>query len=209
MEKLDLTKKYKAYFSAKTKPEVIDVERARFLSILGQGDPSGTDFADHIQALYATAYAVKFLFKAVEKDFTVSKLEGLWWYDEVKYKGYTMGDAAGKIPREEWHYRLLIRIPEYVGSEVVANAIKTAVEKKGIVLAKEVTFFEMEEGKSVQMMHIGPFSTELETLQQMEVMIRENNFLRNGLHHEIYLSDFRKTDPDKLKTILREPVRNG
>jgi hypothetical protein len=205
MDKLDLTKKYKRYFTAKATPEIIKVEPAQFLSITGKGDPSEPAFANNIEALYSTAYVIKFAFKAKGMDFVVSKLEGLWWYDEKKYPGKTM-ETAVDVPRSDWQYKLLIRMPEYISEPDVTNAKEIVLTKKNIPLAKEVAYFEMTEGKSVQMLHVGPFSTELETLKKMGAFITANNFAKNGLHHEIYLSDFRKTEPGKLKTILREPV---
>lgn len=207
MEKLDLTREYKTYFTAKTKPELVEIEPASFLSITGKGDPSGKDFGDRIGALYATAYAVKFIFKSLKQDFTVSKLEGLWWYDEEKYNGLTISEAPDKIPRSEWEYRLLIRMPDFVIQKEVSSAIKTVLEKKKIELVNEIKLVHMNEGKCVQMLHVGPFDKEHETLKEMHAFIMQNNLQRNGLHHEIYLSDFRKTAPDKLKTILREPVK--
>jgi len=205
MDKLDLTKKYKSYFTAKATPEIIDVEPASFLAITGKGDPSDQAFANNIEALYSTAYTIKFAFKSKDQDFVVSKLEGLWWYDENKYPGKTM-ETAVDVPRSDWQYKLLIRLPDYISEPDVTNAIETVVTKKNITLANEVSYFEMREGKSVQMLHVGPFSTEIETLKKIGAFITANNFARNGLHHEIYLSDFRKTEPAKLKTILREPV---
>ena len=205
MDKLDLTKKYKPYFTAKAIPEIINVEPAQFLSITGKGDPSAPEFAHNIEALYSTAYVIKFAFKSKGMDFVVSKLEGLWWYDEQKYPGKTM-ETAVEVPRSDWHYKLLIRLPDYVREPDVITAIETVVTKKNITLANEVKYFEMTEGRSVQMLHVGPFSTELETLKKIGAFITTNKFAKNGLHHEIYLSDFRKTEPDKLKTILREPV---
>jgi hypothetical protein len=207
MDKLDLTKKYKTYFTAKTKPELVTIEQAHFLSIQGKGDPSGQPFANRIQALYATAYVIKFIYKARNSDFTVSKLEGLWWFDESRFPGTNMETAATAVPRSEWEYRLLIRMPEFVTAQDVETAAETAMNKKNIPLAAEVTYFTMSEGKSVQMLHVGPFATELETLKQIGAFCDANKLARNGLHHEIYLSDFRKTAPEKLKTILREPVK--
>jgi hypothetical protein len=207
MEKLDLTKKYKSYFTAKPKPEVVEIGKAHFISIQGKGDPNERPFAERIEALYPVAYAIKFAFKEKGKDFTVSKLEGLWWYDEKKYQSKSMTDTTVEIPRSEWEYRLLIRLPDFVTKKDFEKAVKAVVEKKNLSLAKELEFFEMNEGKSVQMLHVGPFSTEPETLKHLEIFINENKFERNGLHHEIYLSDFRKTKPEKLKTILREPVK--
>lgn len=207
MEKLDLSKKYKSYYSAKTTPELVIIEKAQFISIVGKGDPSGKPFADNIEALYSTAYSIKFAYKAQNSDFVVSKLEGLWWYDENKYSGNTMTNAPVEIPRSEWEYKLLIRMPEFVTKSDVIAAIATVVEKKELALAQQVAFYEMEEGKCVQMLHVGPFATEPETLAAIGKFIEANKYARNGLHHEIYLSDFRKTAAEKLKTILREPVK--
>jgi len=206
MEKLDLAKTDKTYFTAKKTPHVVDIKPAQFLSLRGKGDPSGKEFSDHLEALYPVAYTIKFAFKAKKKDFVVSKLEGLWWYDEEKYRGKTI-DTAVDIPRSEWEYRLLIRLPDFVTKKDVESAIKAVVEKKNNELANKVEFFEMNEGKCVQMMHIGPFSEEPVSLKIMGEFMKEKDFRRNGTHHEIYLSDYRKTEPAKLKTILREPVK--
>jgi len=207
MKKIDLTKTYKTYFTARTKPELLEIEKANFISITGKGDPSGQAFLDKIEALYPVAYTLKFDFKAKDKDFVVSKLEGLWWFDENKYATSTMATAPVDVPRSEWEYRLLIRLPDFVTQKDFEKAIEKAFEKKKLQLMKEVTYFTMTEGTSVQMLHIGSYATEPETLKKIGDFIEENNLKRNGLHHEIYLSDFRKTVPEKLKTILREPVK--
>lgn len=207
MEKLDLAKKHKEYFTASTKPQIIEFYEAQYLSILGKGDPSSSEFSNDIQALYTTAYAVKFLAKASGNDFVVSKLEGLWWFDEEKYKSFTISDAPQKIPRSEWEYRLLIRLPDFVSADMIEKAKQTALEKKGISKANEIALFKLKEGKCVQMMHVGSFASEPETLLIMDKFMKEKGFHKNGLHHEIYLSDFRKVSEDKLKTILREPVK--
>lgn len=207
MEKLDLAKKYKAYYTAKPKPEIVDIEKARFLSIAGKGDPNEAAFATSVQALYTTAYGVKFACKAKGNDFVVAKLEGLWWFDEKQYANVSMEDAPVKIPRSEWNFRLLIRLPVFVTKSQVDAAIQNAVDKKEIALASQVHLFEHTEGRCVQMLHKGPFSKEPETLSIMLKFIAEGRFQKNGFHHEIYLSDFRKTPPEKLRTILREPVK--
>ena len=206
MEKLDLTKLYKNYYKAKTKPELVSVEAAQYLSIVGKGDPSGADFAKNIAALYTVAYVIKFMCKAEDKDFVVAKLEGLWWYDENLFKGISMMDAPAQIPRSEWHYRLLIRLPEYINAAHIAMGITAAIDKKNVAAAKNVELYLIGAHKAAQMMHIGPFDKEVETLLQIKDFMQMNNLTRGGLHHEIYLSDFRKTAPDKLKTILREPA---
>lgn len=205
--KTDLTKHYRSYYRAKNKPELTIVEAAHYLSIAGKGDPSAPGFAGSTQALYATAYALKFMYKAKNLDFTVPKLEGLWWFDETLYKGISMNEAPKKIPRSEWEYRLLIRLPDFVQASDIPKAKGAALSKKAIPGIASVEAFEMEEGKAVQMMHHGTFDKEPETLLQMQAFIEQHGFQKNGKHHEIYLSDFRKTAPEKLKTILREPVK--
>lgn len=207
MDKLDLTKIYKSYFTAKQKPEIIDIEEAQFISITGKGDPSGKPFAEKIETLYTVAYTIKFAFKAEGKDFVVSKLEGLWWFDESKFKGNSIASSSVAVPRSEWEYRLLIRMPEFVTKEHVKKSKIAAIVKKGNQGIEQVQYFLMAEGKCVQMLHVGPFATEPETLKQIGDFMQANNFDRNGLHHELYLSDFRKTPQHKLKTILREPVK--
>lgn len=207
MEKLDLTKKYKSYYTAKTQPELIEIESAQYVSICGKGDPSEQPFAKRIEALYSIAYTLKFIFKAKTQDFVVAKLEGLWWFDETQYPGKTISTASSDVPRSEWEYRLLIRLPDFVTKNDLEKAQEFVVNDKGIQLAEEVEFYTLNEGKCVQMVHVGPFATEIETLLKIGEFTDTHQLAKNGLHHEIYLSDFRKTAPEKLKTILREPVK--
>lgn len=207
MSKLDLTKTDKIYYKAKTTPEIVFIEKANYISLTGKGDPSGKDFSEKIQALYTTTYIIKFMLKEVNNDFVVPKLEALWGFDNEKYASVSMDEAPQKIPRSEWNYRIMIRMPDFVTKEQTEEAIMIAVNKKQNALAKTIEFFEMEEGKVIQVLHIGPFDTEPQTLKKIQEFSTENNLQQNGLHHEIYLSDFRKTAPEKLKTILREPVK--
>lgn len=207
MEKLDLTKKYKAYYSAKPEPVVIEFPEAHYLAINGKGDPNSETFAEKIQTLYPVAYGIKFLCKNMNKDFVVPKLEGLWWFDE-KYLGQVkLSDAPQRIPRSEWYWKLLIRMPDFVTPTLVSQAIGTVVAKKNLVKAKEVDLFTLPGQKVVQVLHRGSFDKEPETLLLLQKFMMANNLQHDGLHHEIYLSDFRKTASDKLRTILREPVR--
>lgn len=206
MEKLDLTKKHRSYYTAKTKPELIELPETAYLSITGKGDPSSSIFTERIQALYSVAYSVKFLCKARKKDFVVSKLEGLWWFDG-SYGSFSFHEAPKRVPRAEWQWRLLIRTPEFVNAGLVETVASGVAEKKKLPLAKEVSMFNLPERKVVQMLHVGPFDNEPETLEQMSVFIKEHNFQKAGHHHEVYLSDLNKTEAAKLKTILREPVK--
>jgi hypothetical protein len=207
MDKLDLTKKYKPYYTAKTKPELVHIEAAQFISICGKGDPSENLFATTIEALYSTTYTLKFACKAKGQDFVIAKLEGLWWYDEEKYKSNAIEKISAEVPRSEWEYRLLIRLPDFVTKQDVEEAKAAVILKKDIELVRQIGFYSLTEGQCVQMLHVGPFSTEPATLKEIMAFSTANNLKKNGHHHEIYLSDFRKTEPSKLKTILREPVR--
>lgn len=207
MEKLDLTKRYKTYFTATKKPAIVEIEKANFISIRGKGDPSEKQFAERIETLYPVAYAIKFDSKAKNRDFVVSKLEGLWWFDENKFPGLSMDNTSVVVPRSEWEYRLLIRLPDFVSEKDFKSATDSVFQKSGNELIRTLEFFTLAEGKCIQILHVGPFSTEPETLRIIKNFSDENNLKRNGLHHEIYLSDFRKTAPKKLRTILREPVK--
>ena len=197
--KLDLTKEYKNYYTAKTGPEVAEFGEISFLTIEGKGEPGGKDFTSKVEALYPLAYGVKNICKKQGKDFGVPKLEGLWWVESNR--------PALEVPREEWRQKLLIRMPDFVISEIVEKAKEEVFKKKKIELVKEIKFEKMKEGKCVQILHIGPYSTEPESLAKIRKLMEEENFVENGFHHEIYLSDPRRVPEEKWKTILRQPIR--
>lgn len=205
MEKIDLTKKHKDYFNAGTKPFLVEFGSYNYLQICGKGDPSSENFAADIQALYSLAYGLKPAYKPC--DFVVSKLEGLWFFDEKKYPGLTVENSSILVPRSEWEYKLMIMMPDFIEKNTVEKYKEWISQKKGIERVKAVEFVTINEGLCVQMMHIGPFATEPESLKLIQDFCEKENLGKNGLHHEIYLSDFRKTAPEKLKTILREPVK--
>lgn len=201
MEKLDLAKTYKTYYTAPTKPQIVEFAPISYVTIIGKGDPNGTTFASATEALYTVAYGVKGYNKKVEKDFTVAKLEGQWWVD---------GDprTALELPREEWHWKLLIRMPDFVTAETVEEARRVALaKKKELKVIVDVGYESLHEGTCVQMLHVGPYATEPETLAHMYQYMVHNHLSISGLHHEIYLSDPRKVEPARMKTILRYPVQ--
>lgn len=203
--KLDLSKEYKSYYTSTTTPEQVEFGAIRYLSVCGKGDPDGDLFKQCIEVLYSAAYFIKFHYKA-EQDFIVPKLEGLWWYDIEKFKHVSMANTALEIPRSEWEFRLLLRMPEFVEEVILEKAILQLKSKKQIEAFFGLDFFYLNEGLCMQILHVGPFSEEPVTLKILWEAIQRKGFAQNGLHHEIYLSDFRKTPPEKLKTILREPV---
>jgi len=199
MAKIDLAKEDKIYYTARTNPQIVEFSEIPFLAIEGKGEPAGKTFAEAVQALYPLAFGVKNLCKKDNKDFAVTKLEGLWWVKSDK--------PALEIPREEWYWKLLIRLPDFVNSEIVEKAKQEVMKKKGIDEIKEIKFEKITEGKCIQVLHVGPYTTEPETIAKIRKMMEENNLTQNGPHHEIYLSDPRKTPPQKMKTILRQPVK--
>lgn len=197
--KLDLKKEHKTYYKAKIIPEVVEFGEIPFLTIEGKGEPGGKEFTSKVEALCSLAYGVKNLCKKQGKDFVVPNLEGLWWVESDK--------PALEVPRGEWLWKLLIRMPEFVTSEIVEKAKVEVIKRRGIELVDEIKFEKLTEGKCVQVLHIGPYSTESESLAKMRKLMEEKNLVENGLHHEIYLSDPRRVPEEKWKTILRQPVK--
>jgi len=173
--KLDLTKEYKTYYTLKTSPEVVEFAEIPFLTIEGKGEPGGKEFISKVEALYPLTYGVKNICKKQGKDFGVPKLEGLWWVESDR--------PALEVPRDKWQWKLLIRMPDFVTSEMVKKAKEEVFKKKGIKLIKEIKFEKMKEGKCVQILHIGPYSTEPESLAKMNKLMEEENLVKNGLHH--------------------------
>lgn len=199
MNKTDLVKQNKAYYSAKKKPELKQFDTLSFLTLTGKGEPAGTEFTKAVEALYPLAYGVKKLYKIKGADFAVPKLEGLWWVNSDK--------KVSEVPKSEWHWKLLIRMPDFVTSDEIKRIKPEIAKKKKKEKINEILFEEITEGKCIQIMHIGPYSNEPETISLMEEFLTANSLTKNGLHHEIYLSDPRKTAPEKMKTILRQPVK--
>ena len=197
--KLDLAKEYKQYYTAKNIPTVVEFGKVPYLVIEGKGEPAGEEFTKSVETLYPLAYGIKKICKNSNQDFGVPKPEGLWWVKSDK--------PALEVPRQKWHWKLLIRMPEFVTAEIVTNAKEEVFKKKGLDLIKKIEFEMLDEGKCVQIMHIGPYATESDTIQKMKNFMEENGYSENGLHHEIYLSDPRKTVPEKMKTILRQPIK--
>jgi hypothetical protein len=200
-EKLDLVKTYKTYYRASKAPALVEFGPISFLTLKGMGAPAGAEFASAVEALYPLAYGIKALCKAQGRDFGVPKLEGLWWVESDR--------PALQVPYEEWCWKLLIRMPDFVTQEMVSQAKTVVIEKKGIALIQEIIFAEIAEGQCVQIMHVGPYATEPESIAKLIRFMVENGLVANGLHHEIYLSDPRRTAPEKMKTILRQPVKEA
>lgn len=202
MKKIDYKKELKhLYKPSSKKVEIVDVPRMNFLMIDGAGDPNiSQEFQEAIEALFSVSYTLKFMIKKrdLEIDYGVMPLEGLWWADDMLQ--FSVEDKSN------WKWTLMIMQPEYVIAEGVAEAIEQVTKKKGLPALPKLRFEAFTEGKVAQIMHIGPFSEEGPTVDRVHQFIEENGCKRSGKHHEIYLSDFRRTAPEKLKTIIRQPI---
>lgn len=199
MNKLDLTKTDKTYYTAKKTPQIIDATPYNYLTINGVSSPEDSVFLNAIESIYAVAYSVKFSFKEEGKDFVVPKMEGQWWSEGPQ--------LFEETPRDEWHWNIAIPMPEFVNKSDVERAIQVAISKKGSSQLSEVQFRPLKEGKCVQILHLGSYEEEAPTLEKLFAFVAEQGLEINGYHHEIYLSDPRKTEKHKLKTILRYPVK--
>ncbi len=202
MAKIDYKKELKhLYQPTASTVEVVDVQQMNFLMIDGEGDPNTSQaFQDAVGALYSLAYTLKFMVKkgAVGIDYGVMPLEGLWWVDDMTQFSIEKKD--------DWKWTLMIMQPEAVTGELLAEAVEEVRKKKNPVSLSNIRFESFSEGKAAQIMHIGPFSEEGPTIEQVHTFIKENGYNRSGKHHEIYVSDMRKTAPEKLKTIIRQPM---
>lgn len=146
-------------------------------------------------------YTLKFMAKREGKDFRMMSLESLWWW------AYTTLDPSEIPPKEEWNWKSMIRVPDFLSEEMVEEAKKEAMRRKRIKELEEVTLKFYEEGLSAQILHIGPYSEEKETIRKLHSFIAEKGYEVWGHHHEIYLSDPRHTPPERLRTILRQPIK--
>ncbi len=199
--KLDLYKLHAAEYAAPKRPAVVATRPGRYLAIDGRGEPGGAEFREKVGALYAMAFTIKMGKKRRGKDYQVAGLEGLWWVPGRPSR------AAMARPRREWHWKLLIRVPEFVRQRCLDMASRLLLEKGKGKAVRAVKLDILREGRCVQALHVGPYAAEGVTLDAMEAFAREHGLTFTGRHHEIYLSDPGRTKPQKLRTILRHPVR--
>lgn len=186
----------KALYGAGKTPELLDVPAQKFIVISGRGDPNGEDFSARISALYPLAYALRSIFKARDEDY--DPLEGLW-------RGSVRG---GAVVKSELEYELMIRQPDAATEAEFAEALDKTRRKKPSPLLDEVRFETMTDGRCVQMLHTGSYDGEPASFALMADFAAANGLERAGeRHREIYLNNAQRTEPDKLKTILRFPVR--
>ena len=205
----DYKKEYKEFYLPPRTPGIVTVPAMNFLAVRGQGDPNEENgvYKQALELLYAMAYTIKMSKMGKHRlegyfDYVVPPLEGLWWQEHVH--------GVDSSHKAEFRWISLIRLPEFVTREAFDWAILEATEKKQRDFSK-VEFFSWEEGLCVQCMHIGPYDDEPATVAAMEKYARQQgytaDFGEGRFHHEIYLSDVRRCRPERLKTVIRQPVR--
>jgi hypothetical protein len=203
---LDLVKTLKPLYSPSAKvPVIVEVPELAFVMLDGRGDPnSAEEYQAALQALYGVAYTLKFTLKKADpsRDFKVPPLEGLWWTD-----GEPPSLDALQADRESWNWTMMIAVPDEVTAAEVAAAEVVAARRRPLPAAGLVRLERFAEGQAAQVMHIGPYAEEAPTIARLHEFVAEQGYGLRGRHHEIYLGDPRRTAPERLKTILRHPVK--
>jgi len=202
MKKVDLKKELRQLYQAPAREVVqVEVPELTFLMVDGKGDPNTSqEHAQAVEALFSVSYAAKFMVKKgpQELDYSVMPLEGLWWADDMS--------AFVDNDRANWKWTMMIMQPSFAANEVIEAAIAEVRSKKKLPGIDRLRLEEFAEGRCAQVLHIGPFSEEGPTIQRLHEFIDARSS-RTGKHHEIYLSDIRRADPKKWKTILRQPMK--
>ncbi|SHL51565.1 GyrI-like domain-containing protein [Fibrobacter sp. UWH4] len=205
----DFKKEYKEFYMPKGRPEIVTVPKMNYIAVRGRGNPNEEDgeYKKSIELLYGIAYTIKMSKKGDHKiegyfDYVVPPLEGFWWQDDV--------DGIDYSHKENFQWISVIRLPDFVTKVDFVWAIEEATRKKKMDFSK-VEFLEIEEGLCVQCMHSGSYDDEPATIVAMDKFIADNGY-ENDIsdtrrHHEIYLSDARKVAPEKLKTVIRHPIK--
>lgn len=205
----DFKKEYKEFYMPKRKPELVKVPMANYIAVRGTGNPNeeGGAYKKAIEVLYAIAYTLKMSYKTDYKiegffEYVVPPLEGFWWQDGIEGVDYNN--------KESFNWISVIRLPDFVTKKDFDWAVETASKKKRLDCSA-AEFLTVDEGLCVQIMHIGSYDDELATVALMDEFVKENGYSNDinerRLHHEIYLSDPRRTAPEKLKTVIRHPIK--
>ena len=200
--KTDLKKELDSYRAKRGEFRVLDVPALRYLMVDGQGDPNTShQYADALAALYPLAYALKFASKdELGRDYVVMPLEALWWASDMEV-------FTSARDKSRWEWTAMIMVPDWVTDEQWSAALARVAKKDRPASLDLVRLETLEEGRCVQTLHVGPYDAEAEVLARMhEEVIPAAGLRMSGQHHEIYLSDARRVEPAKLRTILRQPV---
>jgi hypothetical protein len=202
--KTDFKRELPCYSAKRDSPQIVDVPDLQYLMIDGHGDPNTPPYEAAVSALYPVAYALKFASKKdLERDYVVMPLEGLWWADD-------MDSFTAARNKAEWYRTLMIMAPDWVTAEMFSSAVEKVGSKQRPERLEAVRLESLSERRCVQALHIGAYDDEAELLRHMhEQFIPEHGFSMVGKHHETYLSDPRRGDPTKMRTILRQPVADA
>ncbi|GHJ60121.1 hypothetical protein NOK12_26390 [Nocardioides sp. OK12] len=202
MAKVDLKRTIATYRAPRGRFDVVDVATATYLAVDGHGDPNtSADFTGAVAALYPVAYRTKFASKRdLGRDYVVPPLEGLWWADD-------MASFTSRRDKARWHWTLLLVLPDWIDEALVDAALQQVGAGDRPERLDDVRLETLSEGRCVQTLHVGPFDEEAEVLERMHADIADRGLRMTGKHHEIYLSDRRRTAPERQRTILRQPVR--
>ena len=202
MTKIDLKKKEKEfYYPSTNEVSVVDLPEMKFLMIDGQGDPNTSqEYQDAMETLFPVSYKTKFISKKESQDYVVMPLEGLWWTDNM--------DEFSIADKSSWKWTVMIRQPDFVGKSMIDRAMKELEKKKDIPARSKLRLETFQEGEAVQIMHIGPYGeAEAPAVNKLQEYIENKGYQLRGKHHEIYISDMRRTKPEKLKTVIRQPFK--
>ena len=205
----DYKKEYKEFYMPKKKPNIVEVPKMNYIAVRGKGDPNeeGGDYQNALGLLYGIAYTIKMSYKGTHKiegffEYVVPPLEGFWWQNGVEGVDYTDKSAFNWIS--------VIRLPDFITKKDFDWAVETASKKKKIDCSA-AEFLTFDEGLCVQIMHVGAFDDEPETVAMIDKYLEENGYVNDFTaerhHHEIYLSDPRKVTPEKCKTVIRHPIK--
>ena len=202
-DKVDFRRTIDAY-RARAQLELVEVPDLQYLAVDGRGDPNTSVFAEAVEALYPVAYTLKFASKDLGRDYVVMPLEGLWWADD-------MDTFTAARDKSRWSWTLLIMVPDWIDDGLFRSAVeKVASKKKAPARLHELRLETLSEGLCVQVLHVGSYDDEADVLRRLhEEFVPGNGLTMTGLHHEIYLNDRRRVAPEKLRTILRQPVRRA
>ncbi len=199
--KIDLFKQHKEEYAAPKKPVILTVPKAQYLSVSGRGAPGSDEFEAKVGALYSAAYTIKMTRKASGlEDYVICKLECRWSLEGGR-------NDFGNVPIDKWLWRFLIRTPDFIGKADLEEAAGKLIEKGKGAGVTDVELIPLPGERAVQMLHVGPYEKEGETVAIMLKQAEDGGLERGAIHHEIYLSDPRRVEPENLRTILRIPLR--
>ncbi|MFI1381424.1 GyrI-like domain-containing protein [Embleya sp. NPDC020886] len=201
MPRIDFKKTHASLYTASATPTLLRVPELPFLAVDGCGDPAGADYAAAVEALYGLAYTIRFALKGAGiVEYSVPPLQGRWWTDD-------RGGFDHAVDRAHWHWTMLLMQPAQADEALVCEARVRTAKKKPAAPVDRVQLRRIAEGECAQVLHTGPYDTEHTTLDRLYTFVAAEGREPAGLHHEIYLGNPVRTAPEKLRTILRQPVR--